>query len=153
MNMNNTTKKQPSIFLQLSIKIIIILGIVSVLGFILIREPYSPVVFAKGLAFGGIFSILKIKLMESTVKKSITKDPARAQTFVSLHYFMRYLLTGVLLVVAALEPSISLYGTIIGVLSLKVAAYLQGKMEKPVPKDGSVEFVEWEEDEEESTDF
>lgn len=145
--------KKSSIFVELSIKIIIILGIISVLGFILIREPYSPVVFAKGLFFGGIFSILKIKLMENTMSKAVQKDSVKAQTYVSMHYFMRYILTGIVLVVAALEPSISIYGAALGVLSLKAAAYLQGKMEKPTPKDGSVEFVEWEDDEEESTDF
>lgn len=145
--------KKPSIFIQLSIKIIGILGIVFGLGLILINDPYDPWVFAKGLLFGGLFSILKVKLMESTMKKAVKKDPVKAQSYASLHYFMRYLLTGLVLVVAALEPSIGIFGTIIGILSLKLAAYLQGYSEKSTPKDGSVQFVEWEDDEEEASDF
>lgn len=142
--------EKKSIVLQLTILIVAILAIIFGISVIVLDDPW---VFAKGLAFGGIFSILKVKLMESTMKKAVKKDPAKAQAYASLHYFLRYLLTGIVLVIGALEPSISLLGTVIGILSLKLAAYLQGYREKPTPKDGSVEFVEWEEDEEETSDF
>lgn len=55
--------------------------------------------------------------------------------------------------IGALEPTINLVGVIISLVSMKVAAYLQGYIEKPTPKDGSVAFVEWEDDEEAESDF
>ena len=38
---------------------------------------------------------------------------------------IRYLLTGIVLLVAALEPTINLLGVFLGLLSMKVGAYMQ----------------------------
>ena len=135
------------IFILLSIKIFIIIIISFIIGMFFANDIYA---YGKGLALGGIFTILKLKLMEVTISKAVVKDPKAAQSYASIHYALRYILTILVLVVAALEPSINLIGVIIGVLSLKIAAFWQGQNEKPTPKDGSVEFLEWEEDEKES---
>jgi hypothetical protein len=54
--------------------------------------------------------------------------------------------------VGIVTPTISGVAVIIGLTSMKAAAYWQGTLEPKTPLDGSVEFVEWEDDEE-STDF
>ena len=38
---------------------------------------------------------------------------------------IRYILTGIVLLVAALEPSIDIIGVFFGLMSMKVAAYMQ----------------------------
>lgn len=138
-----------SIVVSLSTKVAIIVLIEFIIGMFFVKDI---VVYAKGLALGGIFSILKIKLMETTFKKALTKPSKAAQTYVSFHYFLRYLLTILVLIIGILEPTINFIGVAISIISPKIAAYWQGYIEKPTPKDGSVEFLEWE-DEEEESDF
>lgn len=143
-------KENDSMFKRLSLSIVALLFVAFGLG-LLFRS--DMIAYGKGLAFGGVFSILKLRLMEISLKKSVTLPPEKAQAYGSFQYFIRYLLTGIVLVLSALEPSIDIIGTIIGLLALKGAAVLIGFVTKPTPKDGSVEFVEWEDDEEESSDF
>jgi hypothetical protein len=58
------------------------------------------------------------------------------------------------LFVGIVTPSISGVAVIIGLVSMKAAAYWQGALEPKTPLDGSVEFAEWEdEDDDEGTDF
>jgi xanthosine utilization system XapX-like protein len=142
-------KSEKSILIPLTIKIIIIIVLSFAIGLFFVEDILA---FGKGLALGGIFSILKLKLMEVTFKKALSKPPKNAQRYANLHYFLRYLLTILVLIVGALEPTINLVGVIISLVSVKLAAYWQGYIEKPTPKDGSVEFLEWE-DEEEESDF
>lgn len=134
----------------LAIKVIIIIIASFLIGLLFVNDW---VAYAKGLALGGIFTILKIQLMQTTFKKAITKKRKSAESYATAHYIMRYLLTLLVIVIGALEPTIHIMGVIIGLLSMKAAAYWQGYKEKPTPKDGSVEFLEWEDDEEENSDF
>ncbi|MCT4542021.1 MAG: ATP synthase subunit I [Vallitalea sp.] len=140
-------KSEESIFIPLAFKIILIVGFSFLVGLFFVEDIYA---YGKGLVLGGIFSILKLKLMEVTFKKAINKPPAAAKKYASFHYFLRYLLTILVLIVGALETTINLVGVIISLVSVKLAAYWQGYIEKPTPKDGSIEFLEWEDDEEES---
>lgn len=138
-----------SIVVLLTIKIAIIVIISFIIGLFFVKDI---VAYGKGLALGGIFSVLKIKLMEATFRKGLNKPSKAAQTYVSFHYFLRYLLTILVLIIGILEPTISFIGVAISLISPKLAAYWQGYIEKPTPKDGSVEFLEWE-DEEVESDF
>lgn len=140
--------KQSSMVVSLAIKIIGILIMAFGIGLFFSENSWF---YAKGLAFGGIFSILRLKLMEISLYKATSLPPDKAQAYGSFQYFIRFILAGVVLVVAALEPSIDIIGTIIGLLASGGAAVLQGLLTKPTPKDGSVEFVEWEEDEDDET--
>lgn len=81
--------------------------------------------FTIGLLFGLIFSILKLMLMKNSIKRSVTMPEAKAQRYANVQYMIRYVLTGVVLLVAALEPTINLLGVFLGLLSMKVAAYMQ----------------------------
>ncbi|QUI20908.1 ATP synthase subunit I [Vallitalea pronyensis] len=141
---------EKSIFIPLTIKMIGIIVLSFGIGLFFVPDIAA---YGKGLALGGIFSILKLKLMEVTFTKALNKPPKAAQTYASFHYFLRYLLSILVLMIGALEPTINLVGVIISLVSMKVAAYLQGYIEKPTPKDGSVTFVEWEDDEEAESDF
>lgn len=145
-------KSKKSIVISMAVKVCVIVGISFFFGLIFI-EDWKP--FAKGLALGGIFTILKIQLMYITFSKAVNKNGKSAQAYASFHYSLRYFLTLIVLVIGALEPSMNVFGVAIGILSMKVAAYWQGVMDKRTPKDGSVEFLEWEDDDEdeEGKDF
>lgn len=138
---------EKSILIPMALKITLIIVLSFLVGMFFVKDVAA---YGKGLALGGIFSILKLKLMEATFKKALNKPPKAAQTYAGFHYFLRYLLTILVLMVGALETTINLIGVIISLVSPKLAAYWQGYIEKPTPKDGSVEFLEWEDDEKES---
>lgn len=78
-----------------------------------------------GILFGLAISLLKLKLMESTFTKAVSMQEAKAKVYTQRHYMIRYLLTGVVLLVAAMEPGISLLGVFFGLVSMKVGAYAQ----------------------------
>ena len=139
--------KDKPIFLTLSLKVLILLSIAFVIGVIFVEDISA---YAQGLLLGGIFTILKIKLMENTFKRAVDKEPNAAKTYASMHYMMRYTLTFVVLFVGIAVPTINGIAVIIALLSMKVAAFWQGALEPKTPLDGSVEFVEWEDDEENS---
>ncbi|MFR5071671.1 MAG: hypothetical protein ACLTDS_05805 [Bianqueaceae bacterium] len=52
----------------------------------------------------------------------------------------------------ALEPSIDVLATALAMLSLKVATYAQTLLDKRTPRDGSVEFNEWVDEEDETVE-
>ena len=96
--------------------------IMEIVGILVIDDKIG---YTVGLLFGLIFSILKLMLMQNSIKKSLTMPEGKAQKYANVQYMIRYVLTGVVLVVAALEPSINLLGVFLGLLSMKVAAYMQ----------------------------
>lgn len=96
--------------------------IMEIIGILIVDDPKA---FTLGIAFGLIFSILKLMLMKNSIKRSVTMPEAKAQRYANVQYMIRYLLTGVVLLVAALEPTINLLGVFLGLLSMKVGAYMQ----------------------------
>lgn len=78
-----------------------------------------------GILFGLVIALLKLKLMENTFSKAVTMPEARAKGYTQKHYMLRYFITGTVLLIAAMEPSINLLGVFIGLLSMKVGAYIQ----------------------------
>ena len=95
--------------------------IMEIIGILIVDDPKA---FTLGIAFGLIFSILKLMLMKNSIKRSVTMPEAKAQRYANVQYMIRYLLTGVVLLVAALEPTINLLGVFLGLLSMKVGAYM-----------------------------
>lgn len=96
--------------------------IVYIIGILIVDNVLAWTV---GIVFGLVVAILKIRLMQSTFEKAVLMPEAKAQKYVNKHYILRYILTAVVLVVAALEPSISLLGVFFGLCSMKAAAYMQ----------------------------
>lgn len=90
----------------------------------------NQIAYAKGIIFGTVFSILKLLLLERTINKSLDMSKSGAQNYARAHYMLRYLLTGVVLAVGALEPSISLLGVIIGIFCMRPAVYAATYIEK-----------------------
>ncbi len=116
LNVSDTAKK-----MMLLIGIIFIIALV--IGSLVYRDFAKIMPYAAGLSFGTLFAILKVILLEKSISKAIDMDSKQAQGYASLAFILRFSATAVLLVVSALNPSIDLWGTIIGILSLQVSAY------------------------------
>ncbi|NLK21824.1 MAG: ATP synthase subunit I [Epulopiscium sp.] len=95
--------------------------IVGVIGLFFVDEPLP---WIKGLAFGIIFSILRLRLMDISVKRSVRMAPQKARNYAIAQYMIRYVLTAIILMIAVLEPSISFLGVVSGLLTLKASTYL-----------------------------
>lgn len=96
--------------------------VMEIMGLLLVKNKWS---FTIGILFGLIFSILKLMLMKNSIKKSLYMNEGKAQKYANVQYLIRYILTGIVLVIAALEPTISLLGVFIGLISMKIGAYMQ----------------------------
>lgn len=105
--------------------------IMEIVGILIVNDKKA---FTMGIAFGLIFSILKLMLMQNSIKKSVLMPEAKAQRYANVQYMIRYVLTGVVLLVAALEPTIDILGVFLGLLSMKVGAYIQILMIKKAEK-------------------
>ena len=104
------------------ISMIIFSLIIYIIGIIVVDDKMS---WTMGIVFGLVFAILKLKLMENSITKAVQMPEARAQKYANIQYMIRYILTGIVLFVAALEPSISLLGVFVGLFSMKAGAYAQ----------------------------
>lgn len=109
--------------------------IVEIVGMLLVVKKLD---FTLGIIFGLVFSILKLMLMKNTIKKALTMPEAKAQKYANGQYVIRYVLTGVVLVVAALLSTTLLLGTFFGLMSMKVAAYAQIGIQKREEKNREV---------------
>ena len=77
--------------------------------------------FLKGLLFGALFTLLRIRLMYISFHKAVHKSEKQVQAYMMLQYGIRYGLTAFILIIAIKEPSLNILGTIIGILLLKPA--------------------------------
>lgn len=78
-----------------------------------------------GIFLGLIIALLKLKLMENTFTKAVNMNEGKAKNYTQRQYMLRYLITGVVLFIAALSQDVSLVGVFLGLLSMKIGAYVQ----------------------------
>jgi len=78
--------------------------------------------FALGVAMIGAVNCLKIVMLERAVLKAIDMSEG-AKGYIGGQYLLRFLLTGVVLVVAATQDFVSLWGAVAGIFTLPIAAF------------------------------
>ncbi|SHF00181.1 ATP synthase subunit I [Alkalibacter saccharofermentans] len=99
------------------VKWTIIAGVILGVAMLLLSNDGSRMLL--GLVFGLVFSILNFRLLHLTIKKSLEMHPARAQSYVTSRYFLRYFLAGAVLYVAISNEAMHVLGTITGLLMIK----------------------------------
>lgn len=105
---------------KLMISIVAIGSIFIVIGLFIHGNPW---VWVKGVAFGTIFTLLRLMLMKNTFDKAVMMEEGKAKRYTTMHYSLRYILSAVVLTVAALEPSISFWGACVGLFTMKLGIY------------------------------
>lgn len=96
-----------------------------------------PAQYALGLLMGCLLSAAKVVLLEKSLDRSVDMEGKTAQGYANLMAVLRYLLTvAVLLLVFFFRDVFGLFGAIVGILSLQVAAYITGHI---IKKRSSVE--------------
>ena len=79
--------------------------------------------FALGSLLGVALNVLKIVMLDRAVRRAVQMEEASAGGYVRMQHFLRFLLTGVVFLAAALVPFLSLWGAAAGVLTLQVALF------------------------------
>ncbi|MBS7525817.1 ATP synthase subunit I [Fusibacter paucivorans] len=110
--MDETRKLQRNYLIYLLIADIVFV----VLAFIFLEAPLA---FVYGLVFGSAISALNFVELGNTLRRAVTMSPAKAQGYATRKYFVRYIVTGVVLYVSIVAPYINVLGTIIGMTIIK----------------------------------
>lgn len=107
-------------------RLLLIGTVVAGIIFIILGLIFYPdkLAWIRGVAFGTIFTALKLALIRKTVLRAIEMSKSDATKHTIGQYSIRYILTGVVLVVAIFEPSISFMGVFAGLFTMKIAIYI-----------------------------
>lgn len=133
-----------SLVWQLSWKVAVLCMLTAVIG-CFFTEPLPWIL---GVVLGFAFTVCRLIWLDSTIRQAVEKEAKDASRYMRGQYMLRYLLSIAVLVLAALVPWINLFSTMIALFTLKIATYMQGFFEKKTPKDGSVQFEQWVDEEE-----
>lgn len=116
--------------MQKVIKRVIVINFLAVLiTFALGRFSQAMLV---GLLFGSIISVLNLRLLALSVTKALEMSPGKAQIYASSRYLVRMLIIGAVVFVSIKAPYINAMGTIIGLLSAKLAVIQMGTSGKDI---------------------
>ncbi|MEG1284386.1 MAG: ATP synthase subunit I [Romboutsia sp.] len=72
-----------------------------------------------GLIFGSIIALLNFRLLALTIEKAVDMPVSKAQIYTSFRYILRMTIVGVVLIVSAKAPHLSIIGVALGLLSPK----------------------------------
>lgn len=100
------------------IKIMAIVDLVLIIGGWIFFE--NPVAFALGIFFGSAISALNFLQLANTLNRAVNLPPSKAQTYTVTQYFVRYLITGIVLAISIKAPYINVLGTVFGLISIKL---------------------------------
>jgi len=100
----------------LKILLIVVLVIIG-LAFSFLENP-KP--FVLGVIFGAAISGLNFYELGNTLRSAVNMSPEKAQGFTALKYFLRYIVTGVVIFISIVAPYINVLGTIVGLAILKL---------------------------------
>lgn len=109
------TVKQTQAFI---VKIMIIFDLFAIgISFLVLKTPMP---FIMGLIFGSAISLLNFIELANTLTRAVGMPPDKAQTFTVVKYFIRYIVTAIVLYVSIVAPYINVLGTILGLIIIKI---------------------------------
>lgn len=109
------TIKQTQAFI---VKILIIFDLFAIgISFLVLKTPMP---FIMGLVFGSAISLLNFIELANTLSRAVAMPPDKAQTFTVVKYFIRYIVTAIVLYVSIVAPYINVLGTILGLIIIKI---------------------------------
>lgn len=111
--MNALKQTQKRIMTWLLIVDVIIIGV----SFIAIKDPRP---FILGVIFGSAISGLNFMELSNTLSRAVQMQSDKAQSFTVIKYFIRYIVTAVVLYVSIVAPYINVLGTILGLVIIKI---------------------------------
>ncbi len=90
----------------------------------------NPMALALGLLFGSAIGLLNFYELALTLSKSIKMAPGKATQYASLKYFLRFMITAIVLFVAIKSPYLNVFGTAFGLVSIKFVVFALNLLNK-----------------------
>jgi hypothetical protein len=104
----NPTGKDP-LQRKLEIRNWIALGVL-----LLVSAPLAPKLFTLGILCGGVLSIVNYYWMYRSLKKAFFHVSDRTKSFLIVRYYIRFVITGIILFLLITKTPISVFGLILG---------------------------------------
>ena len=79
--------------------------------------------FALGALLGVALNVAKILLLDRSVSRITHMEKEGAGNYIRFQHFFRFLLTGLVLLLAALVPFINIWGAAAGIFTLQIAVF------------------------------
>ncbi len=106
--------------IKLQYKIIIIdVIILLVLMLLAVFLTNEPITWIKGYIFGGLIGILNFILLGNTMYKASTMHPAKARMYAGANYYVRLLITAIVIIIALKADYLNAISVVIGLLLIK----------------------------------
>ena len=111
-------------FVRNMIKSVIIISILMMAGGAVFFRSYFAVGFALGIGMTMVLNVVKIKWLAYCVTQATSMETNRGGAFVSIHYLLRFALTGLVVTAAHFLPVVDMFGAVIGLLALPFSNYV-----------------------------
>ena len=79
----------------------------------------KPQEIVQGYIFGTMISVLGFILMERTLNRAVKMNPGKASGYTVLHFFLRYIIYFLVLLIAAIADYLNFPATVLGLLIIK----------------------------------
>lgn len=119
-------------------KMILMIGIsalVIIAGGAALYRSLEALYFAVGVTLTSSLNVLKVVMLERTVKKVVDMEEQDAgKNYIRLQYLFRYFLTGIVLLAAGLvsvyvkPPFINVWGAVAGIFTLQISVIIVRSM-------------------------
>lgn len=96
----------------------LIFSLFIILLFFLVFKQAKP--YISGYIFGVLISMAAFKLLHNSVNKSVTMTPNRAKSYANFQYLIRFLIYGIVLIVAAKADYLNFMTTFLGLIMVKL---------------------------------
>lgn len=97
-------------------------AVFAIIFLILFRGGALP--YLLGLFFGTVLGILNFRQLGATIDRAVAMPPSKAQTYATVHYFIRFTLVAVAILVSILSEQLQVLGTVAGLLTVKLIIYM-----------------------------
>ena len=92
-------------------------------GSIVYYRSLACLSFILGVLLGMLLNIVKVIMLDRVVSKITDMEADKAGNYATIQQFLRFLLTGVVLVVSAVLQSINIWGTVAGIFTFHIATF------------------------------
>jgi hypothetical protein len=96
-------------------------AVLAVLSIVFLQDKKGMVL---GLVFGTAISCLNFLELGKTLEKAVKMNPGKAQAYTTSRYFLRYLISAIVIFISIKADYINVLGTVVGFLSIKFVIFV-----------------------------
>lgn len=111
-------------FVRKMVRAVICISVLMMVGGVVAFRSSFAVAFALGVGMTMILNVVKIIWLRYCVTRAVSMASGSGTAFIGIHYILRFVLTGLVLVAAHFIPFTDMFGAVVGLLSLPFANYV-----------------------------